>query len=73
MLTTDDDVVFDENPAVEESHVESWLGSNRDYTYQELLNRVFTTLRQLNPELQGEKRRYTIAPPQGSPDLSSAS
>ncbi|RKO88798.1 domain found in IF2B/IF5-domain-containing protein, partial [Blyttiomyces helicus] len=43
---------------------EPWLGSNRDYTYQELLGRVFKILRQNNPELAGEKRRHTIAPPQ---------
>jgi len=40
-----------------------WLGSDRDYTYQELLGRVFRILRQNNPELSGEKRRYTIVPP----------
>ncbi|KAI9193605.1 domain found in IF2B/IF5-domain-containing protein [Polychytrium aggregatum] len=43
---------------------DAWLGSNRDYTYQELLTRVFAILRQNNPELAGEKRKYTIAPPQ---------
>ncbi|KAJ3040536.1 hypothetical protein HK097_002537 [Rhizophlyctis rosea] len=43
---------------------ELWLGSNRDYTYTELLSRVFKILRQNNPELAGEKKRYTIAPPQ---------
>ncbi|RKP05072.1 domain found in IF2B/IF5-domain-containing protein, partial [Thamnocephalis sphaerospora] len=42
----------------------AWLGSDRDYTYQELLGRIFKILRQNNPELSGEKRRYTIAPPQ---------
>ena len=43
---------------------EPWLSSNRDYSYQELLHRVFRILRQNNPELAGEKKRYTIAPPQ---------
>jgi len=43
---------------------EPWLSSNRDYTYQELLHRVFRALRQNNPELAGEKKKYTIAPPQ---------
>ncbi|CAG8445975.1 2459_t:CDS:10 [Funneliformis mosseae] len=42
---------------------ETWLSSDRDYTYQELLGRVFQTLRQNNPELAGEKKRYTIVPP----------
>ncbi|KAJ3295418.1 hypothetical protein HK104_002681 [Borealophlyctis nickersoniae] len=43
---------------------EPWVASNRDYTYQELLSRVFKTLRQNNPELAGDKKRYTIVPPQ---------
>jgi len=42
---------------------ESWLNSDRDYTYSELLSRAFKTLRQNNPELAGEKKRYTIVPP----------
>ncbi|KAJ3085577.1 hypothetical protein HK102_014031, partial [Quaeritorhiza haematococci] len=42
---------------------DAWLGSTRDYTYQELLSRVFKVLRQNNPELAGEKKRYIIAPP----------
>ncbi|KAF9146814.1 hypothetical protein BGX30_007732 [Mortierella sp. GBA39] len=42
---------------------EGWIGSNRDYTYTELLSRVFKILRQNNPELAGEKKRYTIVPP----------
>ncbi|KAJ1927740.1 translation initiation factor eIF-2 beta subunit [Tieghemiomyces parasiticus] len=41
-----------------------WAGSNRDYTYPELLGRFFKILRANNPELAGEKKRYTIAPPQ---------
>ncbi|KAF9428147.1 hypothetical protein BGZ76_002036 [Entomortierella beljakovae] len=42
---------------------EGWIGTNRDYTYQELLTRVFKILKQNNPELAGEKKRYTIVPP----------
>ncbi|CAO3672401.1 unnamed protein product [Umbelopsis vinacea] len=42
---------------------ESWSTSDRDYTYSELLSRAFKTLRQNNPELAGEKKRYTIVPP----------
>ncbi|CAG8567154.1 4782_t:CDS:2, partial [Ambispora leptoticha] len=42
---------------------ETWLGTDRDYTYSELLGRVFKILRQNNPELAGEKKRYTIVPP----------
>ncbi|TPX71192.1 hypothetical protein SpCBS45565_g01310 [Spizellomyces sp. 'palustris'] len=43
---------------------DTWQGSSRDYTYNELLSRVFKILRQNNPELVGDKKRYTIAPPQ---------
>ena len=62
------DVVFGEEegglPEMEVAGEDAWVGSTRDYTYGELLARVFKTLRQSNPELQGEKKRYTIAPPQ---------
>lgn len=43
---------------------ETWLGSDRDYTYRELLSRVFGILRTNNPDLAGEKRKFTIVPPQ---------
>ncbi|KAI9322523.1 domain found in IF2B/IF5-domain-containing protein, partial [Dichotomocladium elegans] len=43
---------------------EAWLKSDRDYQYEELLSRVFKILKQNNPELAGEKKRYTIVPPQ---------
>jgi len=41
-----------------------WDGSDRDYTYEELLDRVFGILRENNPELTGEKRRTVMKPPQ---------
>lgn len=67
-IKNNEDIVFGEDhgpPLETEQHGQDpWIGSDRDYTYQELLNRVFKILRQNNPELQGEKKRYTIAPPQ---------
>lgn len=39
-------------------------GDERDYTYHELLSRVFGMIRQHNPELVGEKKKFTIPPPQ---------
>ncbi|EEB09779.1 translation initiation factor eIF2 beta subunit [Schizosaccharomyces japonicus yFS275] len=51
--------VFDEETMGEHE----WIKSDRDYYYPELLNRFFTLLRQNNPELAGEKRKYTIVPP----------
>lgn len=41
-----------------------WEGSDRDYTYEELLDRVFGILKAHNPELTGERRRTTLKPPQ---------
>jgi len=40
-----------------------WIGSDRDYTYQELLHRAFRLLHQQNPALATGSRRYTIVPP----------
>ncbi|KAK7207509.1 translational initiation factor 2 beta [Myxozyma melibiosi] len=42
----------------------SWLNSDREYTYEELLHRFFKILRTNNPELAGERgQRYKIPPP----------
>ncbi|KAF3778423.1 Eukaryotic translation initiation factor 2 subunit beta [Nymphaea thermarum] len=41
-----------------------WEGSDRDYKYEELLDRVFNTLRENNPELAGDRRRTVMRPPQ---------
>ncbi|KTW29963.1 translation initiation factor eIF2 subunit beta [Pneumocystis jirovecii RU7] len=46
-----------------EQDEQAWLKTDRDYTYAELLAQVFKVLRQNNPELASEKKRYTIAPP----------
>ncbi|KAK0545246.1 translation initiation factor eIF-2 beta subunit [Tilletia horrida] len=42
---------------------DAWAGSDRDYTYQDLLNRFFKTLRAQNPALSGDRKKYTIVPP----------
>uniref|UniRef100_H2ZQS4 Eukaryotic translation initiation factor 2 subunit 2 n=1 Tax=Ciona savignyi TaxID=51511 RepID=H2ZQS4_CIOSA len=45
--------------------VKTWSGSDRDYTYDELLTRVFDIMRQKNPEMvAGEKKRFIMKPPQ---------
>ncbi|KAG5275158.1 hypothetical protein AALO_G00144240 [Alosa alosa] len=42
-----------------------WAGSERDYTYDELLNRVFNIMREKNPDMvAGEKRKFVMKPPQ---------
>merc|ERR1712025_658284 len=44
-----------------------WTGSDRDYTYPELLNRVFGIMRDKNPEMvAGEKKKFVMRPPQVS-------
>ncbi len=50
-MTTDEDGV-------------AWAAEG-DYTYDELLTRVFNIMREKNPELMaGEKKRFTMRPPQ---------
>jgi len=41
-----------------------WSGEDRDYKYEELLDRVFGILKEKNPELTGERRRTVLKPPQ---------
>jgi translation initiation factor 2 subunit 2 len=47
---------------------EGWLDSDRDYTYNELLNRFFRILHSKNPQLIGEKRRFAVPPPEMARD-----
>lgn len=43
----------------------SWLGTDRDYTYDELLIRAFNIMREKNPDMiAGDKRRFVMRPPQ---------
>ncbi|KAK3792131.1 hypothetical protein RRG08_055394 [Elysia crispata] len=43
----------------------AWIGSDRDYTYDELLKRVFDIMREKNPDLvAGEKKKFVMRPPQ---------
>lgn len=54
-----------EAPAGVDSQNEPWLSSDRDYTYQELLQRFYGQLHASNPALfSSNAKRYTIAPPQ---------
>ena len=42
-----------------------WMTDDRDYTYEELLQRVFTIMRDKNPEMiAGEKKKFVMRPPQ---------
>ncbi|KAK6185827.1 hypothetical protein SNE40_007975 [Patella caerulea] len=43
----------------------TWSGTDRDYTYDELLLRVFDIMREKNPEMiSGEKKKFVMRPPQ---------
>jgi len=43
----------------------AWAGSERDYTYEELLIRVINIMRLKNPDMvAGEKRKFVMKPPQ---------
>ncbi|KAL8590609.1 hypothetical protein ACOMHN_011045 [Nucella lapillus] len=43
----------------------AWGSSDRDYTYDELLSRVFDIMREKNPEMiAGDKKRFVMRPPQ---------
>ncbi|VVC27674.1 Translation initiation factor IF2/IF5,Translation initiation factor IF2/IF5, N- [Cinara cedri] len=53
---------FDDNTDGE-SH--TWFGSDRDYTYDELLTRVFEIMREKNPDMvAGKKQKFVMRPPQ---------
>jgi len=42
-----------------------WQGSERDYTYDELLSRVFNIIKEKNPDMiTGEKKKFVMKPPQ---------
>jgi len=43
---------------------EPWVGTDREYTYSELLDRAFRIIKQANPDMEGGRKRYTMIPPQ---------
>jgi len=67
-----DDMEGDENDVAEDaadlpsgSAGESWKGTDRDYTYDELLLRAFNIMREKNPDMvAGEKKKFVMKPPQ---------
>lgn len=43
----------------------SWFGLDRDYTYDELLKRVFEIISEKNPDMAaGRKPKFVMRPPQ---------
>jgi len=48
-----------------DSSADPWGGTDRDYTYDELLTRVFDIMREKNPDLVGgDKKKFVMRPPQ---------
>lgn len=67
-----DDPEGDENDAGDDvadspsgSLGDTWKGTDRDYTYDELLQRAFNIMREKNPDMvAGEKKKFVMKPPQ---------
>ncbi|KAK9500320.1 hypothetical protein O3M35_001603 [Rhynocoris fuscipes] len=65
----DELVAEEEKERADEKDLESestkWHGTDRDYTYDELLTRVFDIMRDKNPEMvAGKKAKFVMRPPQ---------
>jgi len=61
----DDEEADDDDDDENMGRSKSWYGSDRDYTYDELLTRVFDIMREKNPDMvAGEKKRFVMRPPQ---------
>ena len=53
-------------PFVEdEGETTAWADQDRDYTYDELLQRVYNIIKDKNPDsVIGEKKKFVMRPPQ---------
>jgi len=62
----DDEVALDDaSPSSASGGATPWANSDRDYTYEELLNHVFNIIKEKNPDMiAGERRRLVMRPPQ---------
>nr|KAG5708981.1 hypothetical protein BaRGS_004620 [Batillaria attramentaria] len=61
-IEDNDELTFDQSDG---SGTKAWSSSDRDYTYDELLSRVFDIMREKNPEMiAGDKKRFVMRPPQ---------
>jgi len=64
-IVIEEDVVEDQDDENVDENVPVWLTSDRDYTYDELLNRVFDIMKEKNPDIvAGSKRKFVMRPPQ---------
>ncbi|XP_047996130.1 eukaryotic translation initiation factor 2 subunit 2 [Leguminivora glycinivorella] len=63
-LMADEEGRDEEKENAEDVHGD-WIGSDRDYTYDELLERVFDIMREKNPSMvSGKKQKFIMRPPQ---------
>ncbi|XP_011505242.1 PREDICTED: eukaryotic translation initiation factor 2 subunit 2 [Ceratosolen solmsi marchali] len=54
-----------ENEVNDNEEPSQWVGSDRDYTYDELLARVFNIMKEKNPDMMaGKKQKFVMRPPQ---------
>lgn len=65
----DELVAIDESKGDDKENFEDvhgdWVASDRDYTYDELLERVFDIMREKNPSMvSGKKQKFIMRPPQ---------
>ncbi|XP_043249386.1 eukaryotic translation initiation factor 2 subunit 2 [Colletes gigas] len=64
----DELVAEEEHKEIEDKENEEtslWFGSDRDYTYDELLIRVFNIMKEKNPDMvAGKKQKFVMRPPQ---------
>ncbi|XP_014299495.1 eukaryotic translation initiation factor 2 subunit 2 [Microplitis mediator] len=63
LVAKEDKKESDDKDNVEDTSL--WVGSDRDYTYDELLLRVFNIMREKNPDMvAGKKQKFVMRPPQ---------
>ncbi|KAJ8718472.1 hypothetical protein PYW08_002709 [Mythimna loreyi] len=65
-----EELVLEDDKGEDQENVEDvsgdlWSGTDRDYTYDELLERVFDIMREKNPSMvSGKKQKFIMRPPQ---------
>jgi len=60
-----DELDDEDKENVGEEGADPWTGSDRDYQYDELLQRVFGIMRDKNPEMVGgDRKKFVMRPPQ---------
>ncbi|CAB3244731.1 unnamed protein product [Arctia plantaginis] len=60
----EDDIKGEDQENIEDT-TGDWIGTDRDYTYDELLERVFDIMREKNPSMvSGKKQKFIMRPPQ---------